>query len=784
MPVINTIRDLYQAYQAKPRKIVKPIVIQFPVNDICNAGCKMCHVWKQKLGYQLSPGELQQAIRNPLYSEVRSVGINGGEPTLRKDLANLVDVLFSELPKLKTISLITNALVSKRVNKSIDELCDIVSKHNGKLDVMVSLDGVGEVHDTVRGRPGNFLNARTVIDHITNNSAVNNLRLGCTVIRDNVYGVHDLLDYATENNIYIKYRLGVPHKRLYTNNIVDPFSLTLEECIHFCTFLENLIIHYEKSFIQKYFYRSLIDQILFQQPRVAGCDWQHRAATFSHTGDLLYCPLQSRSLGSIKNNDSESLYFGNSEHLFDIVSTKCADCKHDYEGLPGGQGQLKHILSESFSAFGLQPDKLIGAPLLRPVIRYRQARRYTKRQQHFIGLTSNSTNTAPLLNKNSHNVMVSGWYGTETLGDKAILGGVISSLRDGLGEINVYLSSIYPHITKLTIQQMPELDSVTLLATEQALAHAGGMDLLVIGGGPIMAIDNLAEILALVRTAKQRNIPVLIAGCGVGPLGEQWHNSAIKEILINADYRIYRDNKSLETARQLGIDTNNDLVAEDPAFTWLASNFTTNPTAENRSSETPKILLGLREWPSHQYGRQYSNSISNRINKHAINEILTALELVIKKLPSIEFLPFPMCTNHYGGDDRWYYRSLLRNSDALKQRCDMSLLSKELTPAESLPYFQKASAALTMRYHSLVFSLAANLPTVAIDYTLGKGKIASLVNRYRIPSERFDELSSESISHKLIQSVNGPINQSKTLSTPVFPGTIKTALMDLKLCAH
>jgi len=773
MTVRNTIQNLYQAYQAKPRKIVKPIVIQFPVNDICNASCKMCHIWKQKLGYQLTPTELLQAVRNPLYSEVRSVGINGGEPTLRRDLADLVDVLFSELPKLKTISLITNALISKRVNKSIDELCDIVSKHNGKLDVMVSLDGVGEVHDTVRGRPGNFLNAQTVIDHITSNSAVDNLRLGCTVIRNNVYGMHDLLDYAIENNIYIKYRLGIPHKRLYTSNLVDPFSLTLEERIHFCTFLENLIIHYEKSIIQKYFYRSLIDQILFQKPRVAGCDWQHRAVTISHTGDLLYCPLQSRSLGSIKNNNSESLYFRNSEHLLDIVSTKCADCKHDYKGLPSGQDQLKHILSESFSAFGLQPDKLTWAPLLRPVIRYRQARRYNKRQQYFLGLPSNSANSAPLLNKSAHNAMICGWYGTETLGDKAILGGVISSLRDGLGEINVYISSIYPHITELTIQQMPELDSVVLLATEQALAQVGRMDLLVIGGGPIMAIDNLAEILALIRTANQRNIPVLIAGCGVGPLGEQWHNSAIKEILINADYRIYRDNKSLETVRQLGVDTGNDLVAEDPAFTWLASNFTTNPAAENRSRAAPKILLGLREWPSHQYGRQYSNSESDRINEHAINEIITALELVIKELPSIEFTPFPMCTNHYGGDDRWYYRSLLRNSDTLKQRCNMSLLSKELTPAESLPYFQKASAALTMRYHSLVFSIAANLPTVAIDYTLGKGKIASLVNRYSIPSERFDELSSESISHKLIQSVNGPMDQPKTLSTPVFPDVLQ-----------
>ena len=80
--------------QPRPWKLEKPIVIQFPVNDICNSRCQMCNIWQKKLDYQISAEELASVLENPLFSKVRSVGVNGGEPTLRKDLIQLVDVLY------------------------------------------------------------------------------------------------------------------------------------------------------------------------------------------------------------------------------------------------------------------------------------------------------------------------------------------------------------------------------------------------------------------------------------------------------------------------------------------------------------------------------------------------------------------------------------------------------------------------------------------------------------------------------------------------------------------
>src|SRR5436309_696308 len=60
----------------------KPTVIQFPINDICNSRCVMCNIWERKRDKEITPQELRQILADPLFREVRYVGMSGGEPTL------------------------------------------------------------------------------------------------------------------------------------------------------------------------------------------------------------------------------------------------------------------------------------------------------------------------------------------------------------------------------------------------------------------------------------------------------------------------------------------------------------------------------------------------------------------------------------------------------------------------------------------------------------------------------------------------------------------------------
>ncbi|MDJ0747162.1 MAG: polysaccharide pyruvyl transferase family protein [Xenococcaceae cyanobacterium MO_167.B27] len=758
----TVLQNLYITTQPKPWQPKKPTVIQFPVNDICNARCQMCNIWKQKFDYQITSPELAKALSNPLFSEVRAVGVNGGEPTLRKDLAEIVDVLFTKLPKLSGISLITNSLNSSLVIERITEIGKVIKSHSGGLDVMVSLDGFGKVHDQVRGRKGNFDNAVKVIDFIQNSEWVDSYRLGCTVIKENVYGLEDLWEFALSKNIYIKYRLGIPHQRLYSQDVVAPFDLTFEEKYHFAVFLENLIRYYEKSEQQQFFYRSLIDQLMYQKPRAAGCDWQHRGVTLSARGELLYCAVESKTLGSAVSEDAEQLYFGNQQHLADIVKNKCDRCAHDYVGLPPTKILLKTYIKRALNKLGISPEKVKKIKILKPVKLLKQQIDFTRRMTSYGVNLDHLNNPQPATGfpKNStgkRKVLICGWYGTETLGDKAILGGVVNSLQACLGDIELHLASLELYISKITVRQMPELQGCKLHSIVDAVGIAGSMDLVVFGGGPLMAISSLAEMIAIFQTAAEAQVPTLIAGCGVGPLGASYLNDAIKYLLLHASGRIYRDQKSLQIAQKLGIDTKLDQVAEDPAFTWLQTCTYTKDLSPSRSNvlERPTLLLGLRDWPYREYAHQLSMAEGERIKVQFETEIVEAVEQLLSKHPNLKIILFPMCTNHIGNDDRWFYRRLFRNYPQIYDALDLSYLGAEITPIEAAKVFQSASIALVMRFHSLVFALSTNLPVIAIDYTLGKGKVKSLAEKYQVPHKSLDSITAEFIVSSLSELLEG-----------------------------
>lgn len=727
-------------YLVKPRPFAleKPIVIQFPVIDICNSRCQMCKIWENKKSDDITPEDLRKGLSNPLYSEVMSVGLNGGEPTLRADLGELTEVLFETLPKLKNIALITNGYKYKDVIARITDVGNVVKKHGGYLDVMVSLDGYGEMHDKVRGKPSNFQRAQHVIDFLQSTDLAGAVRIGCTIIKENVYGLADLFEYCQDKGLYIKYRLGVPHQRLYTRDLVEPYALNDSERYHIAEFLHGLIEHYETNPNQNFFYKSLIGQLVLGEPRRAGCDWQHRGATITSKGELLYCAVESDVLGKIQEVDSEDAFFSNEPHLKEILATKCASCNHDYVGMPEQSEHRRQILNRVLEKGGMK-DKLKGAYRISGLRSVRNAGRYQKRLADLkkLGRTEAPVASRPKVERKK--ILIGGWYGTETLGDKAILAGVKQAIEEAVGPADFLLASLFPYVSEMTKSQMAEFSDWEIVTPESAAARVHEMDMVVFGGGPMMAINELAEMEAFFDLAEANNIPRLVAGCGVGPLGEPYLNEAITRILNKATWRIYRDQKSKETAAQLNVNVENDAVAEDPAFTWLDTVNNTEKAAPNAGQQV--LLLGLRDFPYKSYARHLDEAAALTAKDQYETTVLKILNTLVEENPEISILPLPMCTNHFGDDDRWFYRRLFRGEKQLIANLDLSLLERELPPLDYVAAFKKANAALTMRFHSEVFSIGLGVPTVAIDYTLGKGKVKALSERFNVPHQSLDELN-------------------------------------------
>src|SRR5687767_13914860 len=63
-----------------------PKVVQLPVTYRCNSKCVMCNIWQMDYSNEMTTEEFSRFLKDDIFSRVEAVGINGGEPSLVKEL--------------------------------------------------------------------------------------------------------------------------------------------------------------------------------------------------------------------------------------------------------------------------------------------------------------------------------------------------------------------------------------------------------------------------------------------------------------------------------------------------------------------------------------------------------------------------------------------------------------------------------------------------------------------------------------------------------------------------
>jgi polysaccharide pyruvyl transferase WcaK-like protein len=313
------------------------------------------------------------------------------------------------------------------------------------------------------------------------------------------------------------------------------------------------------------------------------------------------------------------------------------------------------------------------------------------------------------------------------------------------------------------------LSAVTVLSVAQSVhsMKSAKFSCLIFGGGPIMTTPPVVEVSLLFDIANKMKIQTVLAGCGVGPFSERQLMPYLVNIIAKANTRIFRDNESLVRAQDLTEIRKSDAVTNDPSFTWLASNETI--ALDNSSSDKRKVLvLGLRDIPFKEYAHELDSVTAKRIKYNFEVKLIDGLIAVCEQIPDLRIIPVPMCTNHFGSDDRWSYRGLFRGHEKLMSNIDMQFLYNELAPSAYLRAFQLSDACLTMRFHALAFGLATNKRCVVLDYTFGKGKVKALADKYQQPTVSISDVESAWIVKHLLSALISPTEGSRELIDDTF----------------
>lgn len=701
----------------------KPSVIQFPINDICNAKCVMCNIGLRKRDREISTDELRQILRDPLFAEVRYVGISGGEPTLRADLAEIGQVLVESLPKLKGTGMITNAVRAEMVMERTMALSEVMKKEKIPFGVNVSLDGIGEDHDKNRGVAGNFESAEKVIRGLK--EAGLPVSIGCTLTPINCYDADDVLMWCEKNEIRnYEFRIAVDIKRLYNEGFTRKHPFTDQQRFHVMMFFDKLSTYPGVDSIHQQFYTSLVSQLAFGSKRTAGCDWRTRGVTLDSRGNISYCSVESAILGSALEQSAADIFTHGLSERRRILQEHCDSCQHDLLGPP----PPRKLIQDSFLAIVSPFQKRIRG-LSRPDFRVREKMNPARENRP----------------ERWNHVLITGWYGTETAGDKAILGELVNFLKTRSPACRITLTSLDLKVSLQTQREMKELAELDLmdLKQESSLSLVQGVDAVIVGGGPLEEIQETQYIWRMFVEANKHNKARILFGCGVGPVYTKQLREMVESVCRMATGGFLRD----EESRQYALDMSgvSFQVACDPALAYFRRWFLQNRDA-NPGDSLIKLVALLRANTTEYLPDMPLEKLKSS-NEDCARQIARILQ-DFSESNDVRVNLLPMHSIPVGGDDRIFNRTVagfFKNGDRVY------LEKRYLSLSQLLESILAADVALTMRYHGHLICMAFGIPLLSVDYTGESGKVSSLIRRigYEQFSEKWNEIDSTRIHSNL-----------------------------------
>lgn len=314
-------------YYGTKQKVIKPKVIQLPITHLCNFDCVMCGVPNSILKEDFSAEELRRILSDELFSDVETVGINGGEPFLRKDLIECIDTIIASLPQLSDFYIITNGYHTDKILTSLKIIKDKCKEKKIVVHLSLSLDGIGEIQDFHRGHKGAYDHLEKTYQRIVSDidKYVDDINIICTITRYNVYYLNDVENWSTARGVEVAYNIATINSRIDNQEKLKKFSIFEDEQARMLT-QEFFYKKYMETGSEKYYALFLYVRT---QKRYSNCPCMNLEwITLTPDSQIGFCATHSKKLGSALEKSACSIVNENISHLEEIREDFCNTCSH------------------------------------------------------------------------------------------------------------------------------------------------------------------------------------------------------------------------------------------------------------------------------------------------------------------------------------------------------------------------------------------------------------------------------------------------------------------------
>jgi MoaA/NifB/PqqE/SkfB family radical SAM enzyme len=263
----------------------RPIVVSYEVTLSCNCNCHHCDLGGIVKGEkQITPEEYEAITRRlkPVAAQ-----ISGGEPLLRKDLADIVRAIKRAGPEY--VILVTNgALLNERNYLQLREA--------GVHQFSVSLDFPDERHDEFRGRPGLYKRLEQNLPRLAK-LGFQDIILNTAITSGNVREILPLTKKATDWGVDISYSA---YTALRTGN--EGYCLNRGEDLEILRHSINELLILKKKNAHLVNPELTLRNTLkfFEQENMPNCKAGIRFLVVMPDGSLVPCSLQRRKYATQK----------------------------------------------------------------------------------------------------------------------------------------------------------------------------------------------------------------------------------------------------------------------------------------------------------------------------------------------------------------------------------------------------------------------------------------------------------------------------------------------------
>jgi MoaA/NifB/PqqE/SkfB family radical SAM enzyme len=351
-----------------------PYKVNWNTTYYCNSRCKTCNIWQI---YPQTGGSQKDEVRRAEVSRIiGSLGkhllwlsVTGGEPTLKLHMAETVNDVYDACPRLSLISINTNGIIPTQTVKTIE----MIASHcrGAKVLASLSLDGLGKLHDEIRGVPGNFegvLECRRRLMELK--GRLPNLRVlfQSTVSRHNLHHMPELVEFCRKG-VDEHILTFAQESELYRNRgdghdvTTDHSSVPqiLDELVgHFTIRSGRDLLHWSHVRLMRHF--------VAERKAPVPCTAGSSTVTLGPTGEVTGCLFLDNGMGRAKDSDYNLLTLLQTERARSVQKA-CSTCDQCWIPCESFSSMMSSPFKTMIRALDPSPQRIPvvqGAPDARP----------------------------------------------------------------------------------------------------------------------------------------------------------------------------------------------------------------------------------------------------------------------------------------------------------------------------------------------------------------------------------------------------------------------------------